>query len=117
MSGFGDDQSWAVRDQCPGRCQKIPRAGSVINHNLRIADGRWYGKSVVLRKEAARNEERARPPSTYNLGDAIPIGNNDGHGSEGYNHLLACKGQVRPNSDTAGLSWKNSRHSPKVMYV
>ena len=70
----------------------------MINHNLRIADGRWYGKSVVLRKEAARNEERARPPSTYILGDAIPIGNNDGHGSEGYNHLLAFTGQVRPNS-------------------
>ena len=44
----------------------------MINHNLRIADGRWYGKSVVLRKEAARNEERARPPSTYILGDAMP---------------------------------------------
>ena len=87
----------------------------MINYILRIADGRWYGKSVVLRKEAARNEERARPPSTYILGDAIPIGNNDGHGSEGYNHLLACEGQVRPNSETAGLSWKHSRHPPKVI--
>ena len=88
----------------------------MINHNLRIADGRWYGKSVVLRKEAARNEERARPPSTYILGDAIPIGNNDGHGSEGYYHLLAFTGQVRPNSETVGLSWKHSRHPPKVIY-
>ena len=85
------------------------------NHNLRIADGRWYGKSVVLRKEAARNEERARPPSTYILGDAIPIGNNDGHGSEGYNHLLAVTGQVRPSSVSLCLSWKNSRHPAKVI--
>ena len=78
----------------------------MINHNLRIADGRWYGKSVVLRKEAARNEERARPPSTYILGDAIPIGNNDGHGSEGYNPSLGLyTGQVYLNFDSPCLSW------------
>ena len=99
----------------PWQMSENPRAGSVINHNLRIADGRRCGDRWFC-VEAACNEETAQPSSTYNLGDAIPIGNNDGHGSEGYNHLLAFTGQVRPNSEIVGLSWKHSRHSPKVIY-
>ena len=35
------------------------RAGSVNNHNLRVADSRWYGLSVVLRYTAVRKEETA----------------------------------------------------------
>ena len=38
---------------------KASRAGSVKNHNLRVADGRWYGMSVVLRYTAVRKEETA----------------------------------------------------------
>ena len=38
---------------------KASRAGSVNNHNLRVADGRWYGLSVVLRYTAVRKEETA----------------------------------------------------------
>jgi len=28
---------------------KAPRAGSVNDHNLQVANGRWYGLLVVLR--------------------------------------------------------------------
>jgi len=38
---------------------KVPRVGSVKNYNLRVADGRWYGKSVFPRYKAVRKEETA----------------------------------------------------------
>ena len=39
--------------------QNVSRAGSVKNHNLLVADGRWYGKSLFLRHKAVRIEEAA----------------------------------------------------------
>ena len=39
--------------------------------------------------EAARKGEIALPPPTKPFGDAIPVGNNDEHGSEGYDQFLA----------------------------
>jgi len=51
-SGSSDDPSWAW-DVSPDECLNISRAGSVKNHNLRIADGRRCGKSVFLRCSSA----------------------------------------------------------------
>ena len=33
----------------PSDMVEVTRAGSVKNHNLRVAGSRWYGKSVFLR--------------------------------------------------------------------
>ena len=55
--------------------------------------------------QAARKEEIAEPPSTFK-GDAILIGSNDGHGSEGYNPSLGLyTGQEYLNFDSLWSSW------------